>query len=588
MTCFAHYCIYLLQQEVLIAFGPFVRSGNPNAFKIHQEYLVHTNQREFINAARQFLIEQQRNPPVVEKTVPTSVAQTAGRNDNGTLNDNSVGRTVNGGNSTHGNNVLPLQNDAAASNAINGSTPKPVLAPPPLPPPPGLHAPSQYAKTDVTQGSMHPMSAGEHRNIAPARAPPGMGQPLPAATSGPPNLSPNLHHGPPPGIPPHLQTPPSETNNNAEMPNAKKDTPSILPAALTTPAKESKPAPAATPSKPLRVRRTQTRLEEQPGRLFANEIPAAAPGSTASFNNHPPTLSVRPRSELTARWVLPLTYLRDRALRRFEEERATSQAGRSPQNLTIRDALKYLAVGLFRRGASDNGAQSSIVSKEILGPDSGEDENGRPAKDYPFGIDQRTDSVFGTVPFYAPRTPGNVVFRLYFEDEAHVTLATGPCVSIIPAESDYDQVLRFILSNFKSKKGTVGVSSMHSLASVLELFSPARSDGQYARNYFDSAGRVAWGCICESRKVVELAALTYAKKKKQLEEQKEIEENNEKMLQLELVRSDSTENESSDTNGGGQDKTASNDSKSKYAMEEHTNERKWKEIQLAYAHVLKV
>ena len=140
-------------------------------------------------------------------------------------------------------------------------------------------------------------------------------------------------------------------------------------------------------------------------------------------------------------------------------------------------------MGLFRRGA-DCGSQVAIVSKEILASkDDNLRQGGRPKEDYFFNVDQQSDSIFGTVPFYAPRTPGNVVFRLYFEEEPHVTLATGPCIRVVPADGDIDSVLRFILSNFKSKI-TNGVSSMNSLAAVIHLFSPRQHE-----RYFDGADR---------------------------------------------------------------------------------------------------
>jgi len=533
-------------EEVLIAFGPYVRSGDSEASQIHQEYLVHKNQHEFIDAARQFLIERQSKPPVTEEVKPISKF-THLEEENDPSKDKSSG------------------NGAKSDVFSSGLASAPASLPSPMPLPPGLQAHNQNINSNTVQPCTKPIHVSEGDKVI-SRAPPGMGNSvLPPKLTSP--VSPPISNRPPPGMPPQFRTPPS-----------------ILPAPVSAPSTDSKPSTESF--KPVKIRRTLTRLEEQPGKLFANEIPAAPSGSTMTEDGKPPSLTIRPRSELTARWIIPLSYLRQRAIRKFEEQKVSSQA--APQNLTIRDALKNLAVGLFRRGAPDNGSQASIVSKDILGPESGEPENGRPAKDYPFGIDQRTDSVFGTVPFYAPRTPGNVVFRLYFEDEAHVTLATGPCVSVVPAEGDYDSVLRFILSNFKSKKGTAGISSMHSLASVLELFSPSSKVGSHNRNLFDSAGRVAWGCICESRKVVELAASVYVKKKNQFKEQFEIEESNDKMLKMELSSGEEgIVDETSDANGDENDKKAPNDGRSKLAAEERNNERKWKEVQLAYASILK-
>ena len=466
-------------------------------------------------------------------------------------------------------------------------------------PPPGLQAPAQHVGTGTPEKD--PINI----NNIPSRPPPGLASPPPGMGSLPPQHQPTnpvqqlIKPGPPPGMPPPFRTP---TVTKGTAPSNLQKTPisSILPARPDS-AENDPTARATTPSKPVKVRRTQTRCEQQPGRLFANDVPAPL------FNSSPKkSLISRPRSELTARWALPLPYLRNRALRRFEEQRKSLNGGPlPPENLTIRDALKYLAVGLFRRGAMDSGSQSSIVSKEILASSdsTGKQASGRPSNDYFFNVDQRNDSVYGNVPFYAPRTPGNVVFRLYFEDEPHVTLATGPCIHVVPADGDIDSVLRFILSNFKSKK-TNGFSSMNSLASVLELFAPRQNNNN--ERFFDGAGRFAWGCICESRKVVEQAALTYMKKKTELKEKLEAERIKEQLPDLkslgihagETTEPPSGVKEGADANvncthteeDSEKDKNAATtgDVKAKWSSEEYSNERKWREIQLVYASVLKV
>jgi hypothetical protein len=103
-------------------------------------------------------------------------------------------------------------------------------------------------------------------------------------------------------------------------------------------------------------------LSEQPGRIFANNI--AADG---------PTVNLRPRQELTAKWILPLKYLRQRMVDK-----------KMDSSITIRDSLKDLTVGLFRRGCTENGTNASIISKEILAPP---DEN---RSDYSFKVDQQS------------------------------------------------------------------------------------------------------------------------------------------------------------------------------------------------------
>jgi hypothetical protein len=227
-------------------------------------------------------------------------------------------------------------------------------------------------------------------------------------------------------------------------------------------------------------------LSEQPGRIFANNI--AADG---------PTVNLRPRQELTAKWILPLKYLRQRMVDK-----------KMDSSITIRDSLKDLTVGLFRRGCTENGTNASIISKEILAPP---DEN---RSDYSFKVDQQSDTIFGTVPFYAPRTPGHVLFRLYWQNEPLYTLAMGPTLFVRVTEDDFEPTLRFILSNFKSRKGSAtSLSSLNALATVLEQFRP--NDRRAAG--WDGAGRAAWGCVCESRKVLEICASEHIKGKEKLQ-----------------------------------------------------------------------
>jgi hypothetical protein len=96
--------------------------------------------------------------------------------------------------------------------------------------------------------------------------------------------------------------------------------------------------------------------------------------------------------------------------------------------MTLRDALQHLCVGLFRRGCANN--SSSIISKEILA------DNG---KDYPYQV--RGEAVVGTVPFYSPPTPGNVVLRLFWQNDPLHTLATGPTLAVKVDKGDVEPTL---------------------------------------------------------------------------------------------------------------------------------------------------
>ena len=525
-------------------------------------------QADFINNARKFLIDQERKPKDLS---------------NANNNNNRVKpivpadvKTVEEIEAAHMNNHLTQNKQPhmmrTQQNNLPTTLPPGLIAQQKPSLPPGISSPQRQQ-----QGALRVMPVGlvQNANVIPAM-PPGMSPSTPQNnTASPINR--------PPGMPPSVRPTPTPVVSSEPMSSLPKSASSILPAPTPAPAlppKETKPEPDApavkTPAKPTKQWRTKTRCEEQPGRLFANDMPAAAFNVSAAAQNMPTTLTARTRSELTARWVLPLPYLRDRAIRRFEEQKNATEDGgtvRPPQNSTIRDALKTLTVGLFRRGAMDNGASSSIVSKEILCADSKEG----PDKDYFFNIDQRSDTVFGTVPFYAPRTPGNVVFRLYFEDEPHVTLACGPCIEVVPSDNDYDSVLRFILSNFKSKK-TNGMSSLNALATVFEMFKPQRPNAN-----FNDAGRMAWGCFCEARKVVEQAAMTYVNKKDEIEERLEANRIKDELPDLKAL------NVSGDDNGTKAEEAEKDDNDAKLdaiMKDKFSNERKWREMQQAYASIL--
>ena len=385
--------------------------------------------------------------------------------------------------------------------------------------------------------------------------------------------------------------------------NIKNKSTSILPQAIlpkdtTTPSppsneKEAKSSSSSSTEPPkIKIRRTQTRLGEQPGKLLANGVAADAdatihPNHNSNTNNNSQQtsshskkapLTVPLRTELTARWILPLKHLRERALRLQKESESNGDTNNNAkmntpaQNLTIRDALQHLAIGLYRYGCADNGSNCSIVSKEIVSNTNDSNNNG---KDYPYDVDTNTDVIFGTVPFYSPRTPGNVVFRMYFENEPHITLATGPMIHVIPTE--YSSVLRFVLSNFKSGKN--GMSAIHSFGSVLENFRGGQN------SVMDEVGRATWGCICETRKLVEGAFKTFEKKRCELNEmERELEEaENVKKELLVMAKGDVVVKKEE-----GEEKEGMSEERSKLMSERYTNEKKWKEMQLAYATLLEV
>lgn len=329
------------------------------------------------------------------------------------------------------------------------------------------------------------------------------------------------------------------------------------------------------PRREYQPKRLWCRFDQQPGRLFANDVPPNQSGSV---------VSLRPRQELTAKWVLSLKYLRQRAV---EKELNMN---------SIQDALGSLTVGLFRRGCTENGS-SSIISKEILAP------SGETRSDYPIHVEQGSDVVWGTVPFYAPRTPGYVLFRLYWQDEPLYTLATGPTLLVRVGVPDFEPTLRFILSNFKSKKGSAtSLSSLNALSTVLEQFSardnPRQQYGQN-RNPFDSAGRAAWGCVCESRKVLDACAAEYCKTKdklKKLEAEVEalkLQKEEEDALADKDGEATNRDEKPSDSNEEGEEREATTAEKLKEKTHalmggRAASERKWKDSQNSFSAILRV
>ena len=392
-------------------------------------------------------------------------------------------------------------------------------------------------------------------------------QPYPAAPQQPPpQQSPAANWGtaPPPGMsrPPQTrEQQPSIVRPRSPKPSPTPATPSILktPAKMETPGVAETPKPAV--KKEYQPKRVWTRFEEQPGRLFGNNV---AP-STGKV------VDLRPRQELTAKWMLPLSYLRQRA------------AGKNIN--TIRGAIDRLAVGLFRRGCTENGSQASIVSKEVLTP------AGESRSDYPFQV--VNDNLVGTVPFYSPRTPGHVVFRLYWQDDPLHTLATGPTLNVRVTEEDFESSIRFILSNFKAKKvNPTSLSSLNSFALVLEQFNLTAQSAQQpqkVQQQLEGAGRAVWGCICEARKVLDACASEYSKTTAKLEKLEEsVDELKAKVEEEETEKKEMEENSQTKEPQEPSLNIAMLREKQKSLMSGRAScERKWRDSQLAFSSILK-
>jgi DNA polymerase sigma len=310
-------------------------------------------------------------------------------------------------------------------------------------------------------------------------------------------------------------------------------------------------AMASSRKETFSVKRVWTHFAEQPGQIWVNRV---------SGEDHSLVISLGPRGELAAKWSLPLDYVKQ-----YRKEDFISSEESLDRLLT------GLTVGLFRRGCTENGQQASIVSKEVVG--------------FKHQFDPHSNTIIGTVPFFSPRTPGNVLFRMYWEPDPVHTLAIGPTLRVRINEEEFENSVRFVLSNFKGRKSNpTSLSSLHSLATVLET--------PLARRHDSSLARSAWGCIQEARKVVEACFQEYVKtcsKMMQLESKVE-----------ELKNKVEEERAKSHEIDGDVDLVSlsieQGKSEAEFALIEKTRsllggrascERKWRDAQLAFAGILK-
>jgi DNA polymerase sigma len=399
----------------------------------------------------------------------------------------------------------------------------------------------------------------------------------------PPGVAVQSPWGSPPGGPNHTQqqqqqqSPPLQPQPQpSEVRPAPEQLPSgqaqkgATPSQQTLPSPQSRskspPAIATEPARSVRKeapppKRVWTHFDEQPGRILVN----GCSGQDSSL-----VLPLGPREELTAHWSLPLDYIRQHA----------------PRAKSLDQALSSLTVGLFRRGCTENGGQASIISKAVLG-----DNN----RSYDYWKDNQSQSICGKVPFYSPRTPGHVLFRMYWDNEPLYTLAMGPTLHVRIREDDFESSVRFILSNFKGKKSNpTSLSSLHSLAHALETTVTRPNE---------SAARVTWGCIQEARKVLEVCAADYSKTSGKLSELEETVEELKKQAEDEDTKSKSEDTKSKSSAGRSKeddyevaDTADGEESAANAVIRDKTRallsgrascERKWRDSQLAFASILR-
>eukprot|EP00980_Cylindrotheca_fusiformis_P004980 scaffold1054_cov124-Cylindrotheca_fusiformis.AAC.20 len=630
-------------KEVLIAFMPYLKGDNNEATTIHELYQERNDQHSFLSAARDFLAreEQRKRKERVDMSPPSSqngqsqsfrpdgtAMPTAQPAENNILHPLSPPRQTSKASSdwenlsnhteknstsqlepaTHTNDMESLEQNMANllsddddpvismptrlqnSNSVSAigsgmgglsskSIGASILAP--SPPRPAdqqqpMHQP--YPFQNHLHNAQNPMAITPPRGNINMSLPNSTVQPSPFSSLFSPTNANNGNTQSPflqqqQGFPTQRpandaswpSTPPSDIPGLGSAPKSPIQTPLVKgsqdDSVLETPA-AAIPAtePLKTTKKEYQPKRLWTHLEQQPGKLMANNIPNNSMGNV---------VDLRPRQELKAQWMLPLSYLREKAAIKGEAS-------------TLRDLLENLAVGLFRRGCTENGAQASIVSKEILSP------QGESRSDYPFQV-LKNNMVVGTVPFYSPRTPGHVVLRLYWQDQPLHTLATGPSLNVRVTENDFESAIRFILSNFKGKKvNPTSLSSLNSFALVLEQFqlSP-NSSPQSVQHKLDGAGRAVWGCICEARKVLDACAAEYQKTTAKLEKLEVVVQELKAKVEEEQKESSNVDEENTEKEPPTENFVELKEKQRALISGRASCERKWRDSQLAFASILK-
>lgn len=599
-------------QDVLIAFMPYLKSNNLEASKIYKEYETGNNQQSFVKDARQFLEREKANPTTINGTAASSTNNPPNYQpptpQNGHMQEHRTNNTPSPPHPTATPNERPIPNPSNSSTYKSESfvghtrqidpmtlfpqapkdnkpgfndAPRGVMIPngipmeqsqddsgssllqmatiekgldailtgDPIVATPGLRsiwgAPSASApvtnmKPDSQQAISPPRSAlaDALQSPSPARmseSPWGGGRyPAPAPPSAPPTAASSGESTPAGSSPKNFDDTDLPALNNPPGSSAKDENAAALPP--KTPKKEVAPP-----------KRLWTHCDEQPGTIHVKNCSGADPSIVLSF---------APREELHAHWGLSLAYLRGRA-----------ELKHGP-NVSLEKVLSTLTLGLFRRGCTENGMQASIVSKGVLGD---------------YWKDPSTETVRGKVPFYSPRTPGHVVFRLYWDDDPLYTLATGPGILVRVLEPDFESSVRFILSNFKGKKSNpTSLSSLHSLSTVLETKITRPNE---------SAARATWGCIQEARKVLDACASEYDKTSTKLATLEESVEELKKQVEAEETKSqdmDSTVLSHEVDDAIQSDASISLKEKTRTLMSGRAScERKWRDSQLAFASILK-
>ncbi len=137
---------------------------------------------------------------------------------------------------------------------------------------------------------------------------------------------------------------------------------------------------------------------------------------------------VRPKCSLPVQWELPADMFNLRSDGKIKEEIETIGSG-------CDNADKNLMVGIYRLGVSSN--TSCVISKPLLG------------KDECPNVNHDGCTVSGSVFFFAPKSSGMFIFRIYDENDPYETFVNSIPWGVAAQGRDVEMNMRIILSQLR-------------------------------------------------------------------------------------------------------------------------------------------
>jgi hypothetical protein len=344
---------------------PYLKGNHDEAMRIHEEYQSGNDQRAFLREARAFLEREQQLQAAPAATEPGNAPPVpppgilVGRSEPIPPPDNSFVSTIHPPSSAP-TTFMPPPSDPSSLPSL--SSPIPMQPQSQQRTPPRLISQGNNSKPNTPNSRVSSLGDGLGSLFL------GNGESIWGATAGTPIIEAiwagdSLPESTSPILPRR-----DNNNNNSSL---------LLQPHLDPPDETSPPTATSTstPSRPKKdtpqPKRLWTNFNDQPGRLFVNNVSGKDLGHILEF---------APRAELVAKWSIPIAYI---------QERRNSDLN-GPRDASLDEALNGLTIGLFRRGCTENGQQASIISKAITG--------------YDYWHDPNSQCIQGKVPFFSPHT----------------------------------------------------------------------------------------------------------------------------------------------------------------------------------------